>query len=99
MKKFLIIAAIIIVLIAFVFLFGRLYFKEKNKNKELQKTNEVLKKNSAQLVDHANKIAEIEQEKSKTKIDRNSTDEEINNALNSVVSANNNRVQNNTEKK
>lgn len=67
---------------------------EKNKNKKLQEELEAQQKNLISLYKHAEEIAAIEKDKSKTdqKIEEAKSDEEVLDIINTIVSINNNRV-------
>jgi uncharacterized membrane-anchored protein YhcB (DUF1043 family) len=100
MKAYLIIAGVILVLIAFVFLFGKLYFSTRKKKKELEKQKQGLEKNAEKLVKHAETIAEIESEKAEVNLNlRKATSEEIDKVLDDLINSNNNRVRDNTQNK
>lgn len=71
--------------------------KEAKKEKEVLKSKvEQLQKNVAYLVKHAQEMAQIEKEKEKTfrRIEEARTDEEISDIVSTIVSLNNERLQN-----
>ena len=67
---------------------------ERNKNKKLQEELEAQQKNLINLYKHAEEIAAIEKDKSKTdqNIEEAKSDEEILDIINTILSINNNRV-------
>jgi len=67
---------------------------ERDKNKKLQEELEAQQKNLINLYKHAEEIAAIEKDKSKTdqKIEEAKSDEEVLDIINTIVSINNNRV-------
>lgn len=80
---------------------GQRIKKLKKDKKELQKQLEKKTSDLAYIMKHLEKMNEIKQEDSfiKNKIEGAKTDEEINSIVSVIISANNDRVQDNKDKK
>lgn len=87
-----IVAFAVVLLLLFVAI--KYIISEKNKNKKLQEELESQQQNLITLYRHAEEIAEIEKDKSRTDqiIEEAKSDEEILDIINTVVAVNNSRV-------
>lgn len=94
-----IVAFAVVLLLLFVAI--KYIINEKNKNKKLQEELESQQQNLITLYRHAEEIAEIEKDKSRTDqiIEEAKSDEEILDIINTVVAVNNSRVRNNKKDK
>ena len=92
----LVLIAVIVTLAGIVYAQGQNLKKRKQENQDLIKQIELLKKNVAFLVRHAQEMAQIEKEKEKTfqRIEEARTDEEIADIVSIIIDSNNQRVQN-----
>lgn len=87
-----IVAFAVVLLLLFVAI--KYIISEKNKNKKLQEELESQQQNLITLYRHAEEIAEIEKDKSRTDqiIEESKSDEEIIDIINTIVAVNNSRV-------
>lgn len=94
-----IVAFAVVLLLLFVAI--KYIISEKKKNKKLQEELESQQQNLITLYRHAEEIAEIEKDKSRTDkiIEEAKSDEEILDIINTVVAVNNSRVRNNKKDK
>ena len=94
-----IVAFAIVLLLLFVAI--KYIISEKNKNKKLQEELESQQQNLITLYRHAEEIAEIEKDKSRTDkvIEEAKSDEEVLDIINTIVTINNSRVRNNKKDK
>lgn len=92
--------AVIATLAGIVYVTVKSNKKLKNENKQLSGKIEQLNTNIAYLVKHSQELAQIHKEKEKTfeRIEEARTDEEIADIVSIIVNANNQRVQNVSEK-
>lgn len=101
MKEIIIIIGIVFLSICIIYCMGQRIKKLKKDKKELQKQLEKKTSDLAYIMKHLEKMNEIKQEDSfiKNKIEGAKTDEEINSIVSVIISANNDRVQDNKDKK
>lgn len=100
MNLYLIVAGAFLLLVLALIVFCKLYSLERKKNKELKKTIENQKNNNEHLVNHAEKVADIEKKKTEDLMFlEEATDEDAKEILDNVVATNNSRVQNNSSSK
>jgi len=94
-------------LIAFLVVFfllivvAKYLVKERKETKELKEKVETQQQNLVELYKHAEEIAEIQKDKSRTDnvIEEAKSDEEVLDIINTIVAINNNRVSDNKKNK
>ena len=100
MNLILILAVLVIILAVCFFLSMKKLNTKIKANNDLKKELETQQQNTLYLYKHAEEIAEIEKDKNEVnqEIEECKTDEETLNVINTIVAANNSRVQNSSKK-